>query len=151
MRHLPNSLKSQMQTHVLLSIKPEFVEKIFAGLKRYEFRRVIFKSPKVSKVVVYASHPVQRVVGEFEVGGILALTRKQLWEQTKEYSGIAKEYFDEYFADKEMAYAIKIKSARKYSRPMALEYLSPSIRPPQSFMYLPAISFPPIRRCQKQP
>jgi predicted transcriptional regulator len=141
-----------MQTHILLSIKPEFVEKIFAGLKRYEFRRVIFKSPNVSKVVVYASSPVQRVVGEFEVGGILALRRRQLWEYTKEYSGIAKSYFDEYFADREMAYAIKIKRATRYTRPMALEYLCPSIRPPQSFMYLPAINVqPPMRRCQKQP
>jgi hypothetical protein len=54
---------------VLLSIKPEFVEKIFSGLKKYEFRRVIFKSKSVSRVVIYASSPVQRVVGEFAVGG----------------------------------------------------------------------------------
>ncbi len=125
-----------MQTSVLLSIKPEFVEKIFSGLKRYEFRRVIFKSKNVSKVVVYASHPVQRVVGEFEVGGILALNQKQLWQRTKQYSGIAKAYFDDYFADKETAYAIKIKRARRYAQPMMLEYLCPSARPPQSFMYL---------------
>ena len=120
-----------------MSIKPEFVEKIFSGLKRYEFRRVIFKSKSVNKVVVYASHPVQRVVGEFEVGGILALSRNQLWRQTKQFSGIAKTYFDDYFGDNETAYAIKIKSAKRYSRPMTLEHLYPSARPPQSFMYLP--------------
>jgi predicted transcriptional regulator len=129
-----------MQTQVLLSIRPEFVEKIFAGLKRYEFRRVIFKSKSVSKVVVYASHPVQRVVGEFEVGGILALSRSQLWRQTKQYSGIAKTYFDEYFGDKKTAYAIKIKEARRYAKPIAFEYFFPSARPPQSFMYLPEFS-----------
>jgi predicted transcriptional regulator len=128
-----------MQTSVLLSIKPEFVEKIFAGLKRYEFRRVIFKSKNVSKVVVYASHPVQRVVGEFEVGGILALSRSQLWQRTRDYSGIAKAYFDDYFADKDTAYAIKIKRAKRYETPMALECLCPSARPPQSFMYLPNV------------
>jgi predicted transcriptional regulator len=109
-----------MQTSVLLSIKPEFVEKIFSGLKRYEFRRVIFKSKNVSKVVVYASHPVQRVVGEFEVGEILALNQKQLWQRTKQYSGIAKAHFDDYFADKETAYAIKIKKAIRYEQPMML-------------------------------
>lgn len=125
-----------MQTSVLLSIRPEFVEKIFAGLKRYEFRRVIFKSKNVSKVVVYASHPVQRVVGEFEVGGILALDRRQLWRQTRQFAGIAKAYFDDYFADKETAYAIRIKSARRYPNPIKLDSLFPSARPPQSFMYL---------------
>lgn len=127
-----------MPTSVLLSIKPEFVEKIFAGLKRYEFRRVIFKSQNVARVVVYASSPVQQVVGEFEVGGILALSRTQLWEQTKNHSGIAKVYFDEYFADKETAYAIKIKGARRYEQPKALRSVCSSARPPQSFMYLPA-------------
>jgi predicted transcriptional regulator len=128
-----------MQTRVLLSIKPEFAEKIFAGLKLYEFRRVIFKSKSVSKVVVYASHPVQRVIGEFEVDGILALSRKKLWAKTKKHSGIAKSYFDEYFEDKETAYAIKIKKVLRYKRPMAIEYVSSSIRPPQSFMYLPSL------------
>lgn len=130
-------LKLRMQTSVLLSIKPEFAEKIFSGLKRYEFRRVIFKSRNVSKIVVYASHPIQRIVGEFEVGGILALDRKRLWSQTRRFAGIGKSHFDQYFGDKETAYAIKIKSARRYSTPVTLEIFCPSVRPPQSFIYLP--------------
>lgn len=32
-----------MHMKVLLSIKPEFVEKIFAGEKKFEYRRTIFK------------------------------------------------------------------------------------------------------------
>jgi len=126
-----------MQTTVLLSIRPEFVEKIFAGLKRYEFRRVIFKSKAVSRVVIYASSPVQRVVGEFQVGEILALSRNQLWQHTKDYAGIAKAYFDEYFCGKRMAYAIRIKTARRYVEPISLRHAYPFARPPQSFMYLP--------------
>ena len=31
----------------LLSIKPEFADKIFAGTKRYEFRRAVFKKEGV--------------------------------------------------------------------------------------------------------
>ena len=125
-----------MQTSVLLSIKPEFAEKIFSGLKRYEFRRVIFKSKNVSKVVVYASHPVQKVIGEFEVGSVLALNRRQLWQQTRQFAGIAKAYFDAYFADKDLAYAIEIKSTKRYRSPVNLNNICPSARPPQSFMYL---------------
>jgi len=120
-----------------LSIKPEFAEKIFSGRKRYEFRRVIFRSASVSKVVVYVSSPVQKVVGEFEVDGVLALERRQLWQRTKDFAGIAKSYFDEYFADKQTAYAIKIKGPRRYPTPMRLERFWPTIRPPQSFRYLP--------------
>lgn len=57
---------------VLLSIKPEFAFKIFEGKKKFEFRKVIFKNPNVKTVVVYASSPVQRVIGEFEIDDILS-------------------------------------------------------------------------------
>jgi len=127
-----------MQTSVLLSIKPEFVEKIFAGLKRYEFRRVLFRSKSVSRVVVYASSPVQQVVGEFEVGGILALHKWKLWQLTKRHSGIPKSYFDEYFRGQQTGFAIEIKRPQRYTTPMLLKQLFRLARPPQSFMYLEA-------------
>ena len=37
---------------VLLSIKPEFAEKIFDGTKKYEFRKSIFKNADVKKFVM---------------------------------------------------------------------------------------------------
>lgn len=125
-----------MQTNVLLSIKPEFAEDILNGQKQFEFRRVIFKAKKVSKIVIYASSPVQRVIGEFEVGGILALSRKELWRQTKTRAGIRKIYFDQYFRGCETAFAIKVKSPRRYARPRKLELVCGSKIPPQSFRYL---------------
>jgi predicted transcriptional regulator len=126
-----------MQTSVLLSIKPEFVEKIFNGLKKYEFRRVLFRSKSVSRVVVYASSPLQRVVGEFEVGGIIALQTWKLWQLTKRHSGIKKDYFDDYFRGRETGFAIKIKCPQRYTMPISLQHLCHAARPPQSFMYLP--------------
>jgi predicted transcriptional regulator len=121
---------------VLLSIKPEFAEKIFSGLKRYEFRRVIFKSKSVSRVVVYASSPVQRVVGEFAVGGVIHSGKRHLWRQTRRYAGIEKPYFDSYFSGKDKAFAIKIERPRRYTTPLLLKSLSETLRPPQSFVYL---------------
>ena len=56
---------------VLLSIKPEFAEKIFDGTKKFEFRKTIFKNNNVQKVIVYASSPVQKVIGEFSIEDIL--------------------------------------------------------------------------------
>jgi len=52
---------------VLLSIKPKYAEMILSGEKKYEFRRAIFKKPGISKVVIYASSPVSKVIGEFEI------------------------------------------------------------------------------------
>ena len=125
-----------MQTKVLLSIKPVHADKIFSGAKRFEFRRVLFRSPAVETVVVYASSPIQRVIGEFSVRGILALSKKELWKRTSKQSGINKELFDEYFGDRQTAYAIEISSPVRYKKPMKLGQVCESGRPPQSFMYL---------------
>lgn len=67
---------------VLLSIKPEFADKIFEGTKRFEFRRAIFKNTNVKKVVVYASSPVQKVIGEFEIDFIFKNRLEELWSET---------------------------------------------------------------------
>lgn len=125
-----------MQTKVLLSIKPQFADQIFAGTKRYEFRRVIFRSDSVTTVVVYASSPVQRVIGEFCIAEILASDVKELWNKTKSYAGMEKEHFDDYFDGRATAYAIKICNPLKYKEPAKLEQLFEFNRPPQSFRYL---------------
>ena len=120
---------------VLLSIKPEFAEKIFEGTKKYEFRRSVFKDQNVKTVVVYASSPVQRVIGEFEIDFIINDEPKQLWRLTKDYSGISKSLFFNYFRNKEKGYAIKIKKTKKYDKSLSLKD-DFKASPPQSFMYL---------------
>ena len=120
---------------VLLSIKPEFAFKIFDGEKKFEFRKVIFKNPDIKTVVVYASSPVQQVIGEFEIDSILSSSPSEIWELTKKYSGISEMYFHEYFENRLVAHAIKIKNTKRYKRPMSLKE-DFNVLPPQSYMYL---------------
>lgn len=120
---------------VLLSIKPEFAFKIFEGTKEYEFRKVIFKRPNIKTVVVYASSPVQRVIGEFEIDTILKETPEKIWEKTKSKSGISEEFFYDYFYNREVAYAIKIKKVTQYKESFNLRDKF-DVLPPQSFAYL---------------
>lgn len=120
---------------VLLSIKPEYAEKILQGEKKYEFRRSIFKSSVVEKIVIYASSPVRKIIGEFDIDCILSLDIGDLWEETQHHSGIEKEFYDSYFQGKEVGHAIKVKKARRY--PQYLELSDYNIKyPPQSFIYL---------------
>ncbi len=121
---------------VLLSIKPEFAEKIFNGTKKFEFRKSIFKNTNVEKIVVYASYPVQKVVGEFEIEEILEAKPSQLWQITQDFSGISKQYFDQYFTVREKGYAIKINNIKKYKSPLNLKDDLGINFPPQSYMYL---------------
>jgi len=120
---------------VLLSIKPEFADKIFAGTKKFEFRRTVFKNPNVQTVVVYSSSPVQKVIGEFDIETIINSDLDSLWEKTKDFAGINKKYFFEYFKSKETGYAIKIKNARRYEEALNIKE-DFNASPPQSFMYL---------------
>ena len=120
---------------VLMSIKPEFADKIFDGSKRYEFRRMIFKQPAVKKVVVYASAPVQMVIGEFEIESILEHPPEELWRRTREGAGISKEFFMSYFGDKVVGYAIRIKATKRYRKPLCLKS-DYNLKSPQSYLYL---------------
>ena len=121
---------------VLLSIKPEFVEKIFSGEKLFEYRKAVFKRPEVKSVVIYSTMPEGKIVGEFSIGDILAKHPEELWENTKEVSGICREFFDEYFMDRDTAYAIQIKDLKKYNNPIDPYEVERGFKAPQSFKYL---------------
>lgn len=118
-----------------MSIKPEFASKIFDGSKHYEFRRMIFKRPEISRVVVYASSPVQKVIGEFEIESILEHPPEELWNRTREGAGISKDYFMAYFGTKDVGYAIHIKATKRYRKPRSLKDHY-NLKPPQSYLYL---------------
>jgi len=120
---------------VLLSIKPDFVDKVFSGEKKYEFRRVIFKKPEVNTVVVYASTPVKKVIGEFSIKNIIFDEIGSLWKRTKQFSGISEDFFYQYFNEKDFGYAIEIGKIEKYNKALSLKDHF-NVSPPQSFMYL---------------
>jgi predicted transcriptional regulator len=120
---------------VMLSIKPVFAHMIFDGTKKYEFRRTIFKHPGVRKVIVYASSPVKKVIGEFDIECILMDDLQTLWEKTSHSAGIPEDYFFEYFADKQRGYAIKIKNTFLYKLPKCIRR-DFNLIPPQSFSYV---------------
>ncbi|WCD79609.1 ASCH domain-containing protein [Pseudomonas sp. TUM22785] len=121
---------------VLLSIKPEYAEKILQGVKRYEFRKNIFKNRDVRTVVIYATMPVGKVVGEFDFDEVLSGSPSVIWSETREFSGISKSYFNSYFKGRETAHAIKVSVVRRYGTPLALNKFVPSGSAPQSYRYL---------------
>ena len=120
---------------VILSIKPHFAEKIFNGSKKFEFRRTIFRNPSVKRVIVYASAPISKIVGEFEIEEILHNELDSLWGSTKCCSGITEDYFFNYFNGKDYGFALKIKRAKKYKNSYSIKERF-GLFPPQSFAYV---------------
>lgn len=116
--------------NAILSIKPQYVEEIKKGRKRFEYRKSVFKQP-VEKVYVYASAPVSMIIGEFELVDVVKGTPAEVWKQTKQYSGITKEFFDEYYRGRSMAYAIVIQNFVEYETPRKIPFQAP-----QSYRYV---------------
>jgi predicted transcriptional regulator len=117
---------------VLLSIKPKFVESIIKGNKKYEYRKAIFKK-NVDTVVIYKTTPFCKIIGEFEIDGILYDTPENIWQITQEFAGITQDYFDKYFYNRKIAYAIKIGNIKQYE--LEPKDIIKQFKAPQSFMY----------------
>jgi predicted transcriptional regulator len=117
----------------LLPIKPEFADAILAGTKRVEFRKAAFRRV-VSHVVIYASTPVQRVVGWFRVANVDAGTPADLWSRHEQHGGIAADAYRAYYGDCDSAVAIGVADVTVLCEPIPLSALGVSA--PQSFCYL---------------
>jgi predicted transcriptional regulator len=122
---------------VLLSIRPEYADAILDGKKLVEFRRTRF-SREVAFVVIYATQPVGKVVGWFEVGGIEESSPAELWTRFSACGGISEQKFHDYYSGAETGFAIRVKQAKRFPRARQLKAVSGLEHAPQSFAYLAA-------------
>lgn len=119
---------------ILISIKPEYVEKIFDGTKKYEYRRRL-ANKAVDKMIIYCTAPVKAVVGEVKVVGTISDLPGKLWEQTKDFAGISKEKYFKYFSGKEKANCYVLDDCVKYDQPKKLEDFGINVAP-QALLYV---------------
>ena len=118
----------------MISINPEYVEKIISGEKKYEYRTKAAKKD-VDKIIIYETTPVKKVVAAAEILDVLIMRPNELWELTKAQAGITKSFFMSYFKGKKVAYAYKIGRVTVYRRPMELAAFGVKSAP-QSFVYV---------------
>ncbi len=119
---------------ILLSINPEHVENIFNGTKKYEFRKKKCRK-SVDKIIIYSTAPVMKVVGEAVVEEVLEGSPTDVWQKTKNNSGINISFYQKYYQGKDKAIAYKLKDIVKYERPKELPYYG-IMAAPQSFVYI---------------
>lgn len=120
--------------NVILSIRPDFVQKILSGEKQYEYRKIIFRK-KVNIIYIYATRPIGKIVGQFKISNIIYDDKEVVWDKTHCESGITKEFYDKYYHDKLKSVAIGIKDVIKYHYPLEGDTLIKKFKAPQSFMY----------------
>lgn len=123
---------------VLLSIKPEFAEKILGHEKRYEFRKTPFRDPSaIGTIYMYASSPVQEIVGSFSLNGVSEGTPAELWREFGSNSGMdQRSRFMDYFANTDTGYAFEVADVQRFTEPIDPQQRIDDFRPPISFQYL---------------
>nr|WP_255392564.1 MULTISPECIES: ASCH domain-containing protein [unclassified Mycobacterium] len=128
-----------------MSVHPRYAEGIMDGRKRVEFRKRPLACD-VSVVWVYATAPVQRIVGCFEIDATITAPPRDLWRQFASVGGIDRADFDRYYAGSSVGSGIRIGNVVRLEVPMPLQELLPSGVPPQSFAYVEPVE-PPNRQC----
>ncbi|TDO14615.1 putative transcriptional regulator [Mycobacterium sp. BK086] len=118
-----------------MSVHPKYADAIMDGRKRVEFRKRRL-ADDVTVVWVYATAPVKRIVGYFEVGSTVTGSPRSLWRQFKTVGCIDRTDFYRYYAATSVGAGIQIKRATRLATPIPIADLLPSGVPPQSFAYV---------------
>ena len=71
---------------IILSIKPKYAELILAGSKTVEFRRV-WAIESVDTIVIYASTPIQKLLGIVKVTEVVKAKPATLWSYCSKRGG----------------------------------------------------------------
>lgn len=121
---------------IIISINPEFVDEILSGNKKFEYRTKAAKKD-VKAILIYETFPVKKIVAEAEILEVLEMSPCDLWNETKDKSGIEKTFFDKYFEGRKTAYAYKLGKVVKYEKPKDLSDFGLRSAP-QSFVYVGA-------------
>ena len=119
---------------MLLSIKPEYVDKIVAGKKKYEFRKFHCRKG-IDTIVIYATAPIKKVIGEVALLDIIEGDVDYVWHKTKDFGGILERDYMAYYEGKKVAIAYQLGKVTLYNDPMELKDLGLDYVP-QSFAYI---------------
>lgn len=124
---------------LLLSIHPQYAERIFRSEKRFELRRLRPRLTKGDTVVLYATSPCRAIVGTFTVGRLVEGAPASLWSSVSGSCGVSRRRFDAYFSGARTGFAIEVGAVRRLEEPIPLPDIRvavPEFRPPQGYHYL---------------
>ncbi|WP_407282849.1 hypothetical protein V7O61_02475 [Methanolobus sp. WCC1] len=123
--------------NVLLSIKPNFVDKIISGEKKYEFRKTEFKKRDgLNRIYIYSTSPIKKIIGSFKIGDIISGTPESIWKECRDFAGISKADFFDYFKNNDKAIAISIEDLQIFETPINPFNEFENFKAPQSFCYI---------------
>ncbi len=127
---------------IVLSIRPQYAEKIFEGSKKVELRRIRPKQiQKGDLVLIYVSSPLQSLAGAFKVDEITKKPLVELWGLVRDIAGLTKEEFYSYYQGVNTGVGIFFSQVWSLREPIKIQDWQEqgiSFHPPQGFRYATA-------------
>lgn len=130
-----DSKDKQETSIIMVSTKPECADILLNDQSKNVLFCKIAPANAVKRVLLYATAPVQMVIGEFDLEKIEMLEADKAWKKYGSKSCMSKKQFDEHFQDSENVYAMISKESFKYSKRKSLESFNMS-KGPSGFQYL---------------
>jgi predicted transcriptional regulator len=113
-----------------LPVHPQWAVAILEGSKKWELRR---RRPSIDPgdvVVLYATAPLQAVVGSFVAGEILSGSPRAIWDSVRAGIGSPRSGYFDAFGDASVVHAIRVE------RPRRLNPYTPRFRVGQGWRFL---------------
>lgn len=134
------SSKQNIFNSLIMSIKPEYLEKIKNGDKVIELRKKFHSKWKGFKVTLYSSSPTKALIGYATIKTVEKDTPSNIWEKYSSDIGCNYNQFNDYVSDTNELYAIVLQDYESYKYPLYLtqirHLLNKDIFPPQSYSSL---------------
>jgi predicted transcriptional regulator len=124
---------------LLLSIRPQYANKIFGGTKTVELRRIFPRAAQVDTILVYITSPVKALAGIIEVERVVMQHPPALWRLVKDRAGVTYKEFEAYYAGASLGYGIFFRETWEFPEPIHLDKLREKwagFWPPQMYHYL---------------
>lgn len=124
---------------IVLSIRPQYSEKILNGLKTVELRRRFPLSISDNSVAyIYSTSPDRALMGSVEIRKVVKSTISSIWNTYHDCMYINRSDFDAYFLGVEHGIAIEVGNPRILPRALGLLELRErcEFKPPRSFHYV---------------
>jgi predicted transcriptional regulator len=119
----------------LMSIHPEFANRIIGGQKLVEFRRRAASRP-VTHILIYATSPVSAVIGVAQVERLERASPRALWDIFGAVGGIGRGDFFRYFSGVEEGFAYVLEKTWSCAVPVPLGRQGLPRSAPQAFQYV---------------
>lgn len=126
-------------SEALISIKPDYVKKIFRGQKTAELRTRPLNLEVGTRLWIYSTLPQGEIVGATQVEALFSGSPVDIWMKFSRQICISKEEFDTYVKNREKVYVVIIGCPNTLSKTPSLDHLRlvlNGFHPPQFFKRL---------------